>query len=129
MDISEDYIRMCDCEEVQGQWVIQKTDIVTDREYEEGIYCILTNEDMEDTVENPGYLIWLPRQDQIQEMLNYTLGMLTTWDFYEFCYNKMGLRMSNANVCNFTTMEQLWLAFYMYKKHTKNWNGKMWITK
>lgn len=63
--------------------------------------------------------IWLPRQDQLQEMAEYrsigkNLELLSEFWNTKYCYD------------NFTTMEQLWLAFVMSEKYSKKWNGKEW---
>lgn len=69
-------------------------------------------------------IIWLPRQDQIQEMIGesqncrYLLKRLNEWAI-DYCYGWM-LKAS---------MEQFWLTFYMWEKHKKMWNGKEWIEK
>ena len=81
MDTSEEYIKMCQkATEVQA----------------------LCEADVE--IESPS--IWLPRQDQLQGMVEYTVGV-----------NK------------FNSMEQLWLAFVMSEKYNKKWDGKDWIKK
>ena len=65
---------------------------------------------------------WLPNQDQLQEMLGSyerIIDILYDHDDYGF------------PLCNryddFTSMEQLWLAFVMKEKYNKIWNGKDWI--
>ena len=61
--------------------------------------------------------IWLPRQDQLQEMLDvhhYTL-LEKCWDFAQ-----------STNGWMFDSMEQLWLAFVMKEKYNKLWNGEGW---
>jgi len=62
--------------------------------------------------------IWLPRQDQLQEMIKGThlkkLGRV-----YRAVVN-MELYPSDS-------MEQLWLVFVMKEKYGKVWNGKDWV--
>ncbi len=69
--------------------------------------------------DNPHYwgsqAIWLPRQDQIQEMFDLSIPTLMV-DFNEFVESEARLK--------FRTFEQLWLAFVMWKKYNKIWNDE-----
>jgi len=67
--------------------------------------------------------VWLPRQDQLQEMINI-----------EGCGGKVHYLCSslyryfdNDERISLESMEQLWLAFVMFKKHNKRWDGNDWI--
>jgi len=66
--------------------------------------------------------IWLPRQDQLQEMVTdkgyFRFSLIEL--FYRFCMNTL-------NILRFTSMEQLWLAFVMKTKYNKIWDGEDWI--
>jgi hypothetical protein len=66
--------------------------------------------------------IWLPRQDQLQEMLDSDLPFILV-DFYYFARDDVP-----AISVEFTTMEQLWLAFVMKEKYNKVWSGTEWVT-
>ncbi len=73
--------------------------------------------------------IWLPRQDQLQEMvirkyrkMKPAFGFLI-WDFSKFAEKSEKIHKH----CK--TMEQLWLAFFMDQKYGKIWNGKEWVSK
>ena len=75
--------------------------------------------------EGAGYetdiLIWLPRQDQLQEILGDVMGLQPEFlakYLYEFAVSKVTKL--------FDTMEQLWLAFVMKEKFNKTWNGENW---
>jgi len=67
--------------------------------------------------------IWLPRQDQLQEMVkdNYdcvydmNLDFTMWWQQISIAHKK---EMS---------LEQLWLGFMMQEKYKKIWDGKNWI--
>jgi hypothetical protein len=77
------------------------------------------------------WCIWLPRQDQLQDMIGgfgkqlrhfltiiqrgYNPPDCETWDIMVGIDNKY---------CK--SMEQLWLCFVMKEKHNKKWNGKDW---
>jgi len=122
MDTSELYIKMCDCDEIQepkrkgglvhGDYFYSPTyrdwDIVYDKNkcYRFGI--------INDTT-------WLPRQDQIQEMIlkydyHSPFMQLCRWSEWTYVIDK-------EYFDKFTSMEQLWLAFYMKKKHGKVWDN------
>lgn len=76
-----------------------------------------------------GYFIWLPRQDQLQEVVanhvdscqtiltNLYFEMTTYYGFLENGWK------------SFTSGEQLWLAFVMKKMYGKAWNGQDWVRK
>ena len=73
--------------------------------------------------------IWLPRQDQIQEMFKghvkpqyLTITLLTFMQEQQKFYK--GGRVKKLYPVD--SMEQIWLAFYMYEKHQKIWDGKKW---
>jgi hypothetical protein len=61
-------------------------------------------------------LKWLPRQDQLQEMLsnniNYTIQVQGFDGMLEFSGRQ--------------SWEQLWLAFVLKEKFNKVWNGEKW---
>ena len=66
--------------------------------------------------------IFLPRQDQLQEMID--------WSGFSYivsmqCY-KIDAFYRTLNYFP-DSMEQLWLAFVMHKKHGKRWDGEKWI--
>ena len=82
---------------------------------------------------------WLPHQDQIQEMMGLKLYDLleqirkfidkSTWTLNKI--GKDGLWGKPKKCIRFVSMEQLWLAFYMYKKYQKVWSSKeeKWVKK
>lgn len=75
-------------------------------------------------------LIWLPRQDQLQKMVNnvYDLpGLIAAFNY--FCHNiyDVELRSKQRAYKYFVTIEQLWLAFVMKEIFNKTWNGRDWI--
>ena len=65
---------------------------------------------------------WLPRQDQLQKMIlevvDYETTALLESKFHKF--------LTWLDEWDFTSMEQLWLAFVMHEKYNKHWNGKDW---
>ncbi|KJR40196.1 hypothetical protein MCHI_003910 [Candidatus Magnetoovum chiemensis] len=88
----------------------------------QGAVCHVEEKTLSDMMEgdfNRAKSVWLPRQDQFQEILNLiepkiALDSLT--------------RLINEDTAssNFLSMEQLWLAIYMKYKHGKYWNNSDW---
>lgn len=78
----------------------------------------------------PDKAIWLPRQDQLQEMLDphkpdrplrfqdETFSMLD--DLYSF------VNVNDFPDSDMWSFEQWWLAFVMKEKFGKTWNGEEW---
>ena len=127
MDTSEVYIKMSDCPEIQG--------LRHHHGMEGGSYLVGDFYSWDDYIENVcghcdmgGLLdtkyIWLPRQDQLQEMMEPVVGYPNNLvcDFWEWFDECNGI----DNDIAFTSMEQLWLAFYMKEKYNKTWDGDAW---
>ncbi len=107
MDNSKIYIKMCKkAEEIQEL-----------RKHGEHDYYGNTS--------NGIHRCWLPRQDQLQEMVWRENAQHTLLDFY----NGAGGLFNEGQKywLQFISMEQLWLAFVMKEKYNKVWNGKEWI--
>ncbi len=154
MDISKQYIEMCDCPEIRGQrgrskwrawdYFQTKDDRWTDTPPEVFVvsgYCTDSgyygpeagSEKYPNDEEMPDDAIWLPRQDQLQEMVAPTLpidgGVLryanAARGFVYALYQAVE-KDAPSYFEQFASMEQLWLAFVMKEKHGKVWNGK-WV--
>jgi len=68
--------------------------------------------------------IWLPRQDQLQEMVYYHLDCPTPRLMIELILeyaNSLGVKSIELG-----SMEQLWLAFVMKEKYGKVWHDEKW---
>ena len=133
MDTSETYIKMSDCPEIQkearyigdnmeelGNWFAF---YVTGKWQPPVIYtyglCL--------PYERGDYAVWLPRQDQLQEMVkegnkfSYTNNLVLAGKFDKFCSWQ-----ANDITSLDWSMEQLWLAFGMFKKYNKVWTNNEW---
>jgi hypothetical protein len=67
-------------------------------------------------------LIWLPRQDQLQEMIYKDDGLQSIcWLAYEYSTGRCSGITING------TLEQLWLGIVMSEKYNKAWNGDNWV--
>jgi len=131
MDVSEKYIEMCEkAEEIQKEWkdnsgdfYVSKTDHST-----QGIRhnILISTRSKKDC-------IWLPRQDQLQDIIkdNYTDKETNIPFLHPYNHMLWDLvdRLNQGDYCiKFgVSMEQLWLAFVMEEKYNKTWNGKDWI--
>ena len=167
MDTSEQYIKMCDCEEVQN-FRLPKIEKMKDRrihtswKFEVGDTFAFKNKyerkvetmTVGNTIYSPSrygggmngdidistvghdegdselatnWIVFLPRQDQIQEWFD--------WRKYDvsvcWCAKPFKLEWSDDPMETFgvngDSMEQLWLAFYMYETFGKVWNGEEWV--
>lgn len=116
-----EYIRMSNCPEIQGGHYLKFGDVVackhmTSNNYAHGIHGI-------DILAGRGtlssILIWLPRQDDLQKMVDTN------------CWTVINLFLKYINNLQYplglTSMEQIWLAFYMHEVHGKTWDGDKWI--
>lgn len=134
MDTSEEYLKMVDCPEIQEGHQWERGDFM---EWADDTYEVFH----EDVWEN--YLVtrphrWFPRQDQLQEMVSDSNILRLIKDFCEFAdpWNSLGVmphkramheaEKEAAYLNQFTSMEQLWLAFVMKERHQKTWDGTNW---
>ena len=129
MDTSTEYLKMCDCPEIQdfrkeyGQW--QDGDFAADKAAPRDISFHCSECDHEYGAEFQLDCIWLPRQDQLQEMLGSSLctdspvtaWLDKLWPFYKAHHHE---------AC-WMTWEQFWLCFVMRVLHKKCWDGKGWV--
>jgi len=72
--------------------------------------------------EYKSWCIWLPRQDQLQGMVDSHSSWYLCNQFYRFVIDIIEYKKD-------ISMEQLWLAFVMSEKYQKTWDGKEWIGK
>ena len=126
MNTSKTYIKMCEkAEEIQGEWTQPH---VGDQAYLRGSRTIVTELwfDLQDKgLLNKGEAIWLPRQDQLQEMVKETARLLSdgewAYRFGQWCFPQFPKIVK-------TSMEQLWLAFVMKTLYAKRWYNGEWTT-
>jgi hypothetical protein len=85
--------------------------------------------DMEKAYESE-FMIWLPRQDQLQEMAGNPLEVLSRKLLFqnEFTRHLITEEYEKSDYV-FKSFEQLWLEIVMFEKHKKIWNGEKWIKK
>ena len=150
MDTSEVYIKMCrEAKEIQEVCKYEYGDIIhivgSDVESRNGIYLYGSNgfkygrhyhyeiypgsfwqiDEGRTTwyFHQDAIVIWLPRQDQLQEMVMGQSKFVQD--------NLYGLKAKWEQWLEYEpqrdSFEQLWLAFVMKEKYNKSWNRKIWI--
>ncbi len=132
MDKSELFIKQCDWYNIQ-EWVAELPHGYCHNG--QITYPFIANSQIEGIdplfSEQVGELIYLPTQDQIQEKLlddadwvKWALGIDEDESPFELLFYRI---MKNLPQVKFSSGEQLWLAFYMYEKHSKSWDGEKWV--
>jgi len=132
MDKSQEYIKMCEtAEEIQKAWDCGKIgDYYVEWHPKKGsgplenIYYHYSVElsGCNDEYPNPDLFrtVWLPRQDQLQEMIK-------GYNPYDLAHYFPRIVEIIDPKRKMKSMEQLWLCFAMYEKYNEIWNGQEWI--
>jgi hypothetical protein len=131
MDTSELYIKMCDCPEIFNECKFQGGDWF----YEDGkswmVYEFNEKVSLGEHQEYFGGIVFLPRQDQTQEMMfkgkpwgvcSLATGLANFMQGQQRFYKSGRVK----KLYPVGSIEQLWLAFYMWENHQKSWNKKGW---
>lgn len=133
MDKSKLYIRMCqeakELQKLRTDSLWQDGDFYTDdiQKKRDIISAWTDREDMPYKMYHP---VWLPRQDQLQEMVSRVFDCHLISDFNEWlevaneCV-PIGKDTYRSKMLDYS-MEQLWLAFVMKEKYNKIWNKEEW---
>jgi len=132
MDTSKEYIKMCEkAREIQELWFRENGNFV----FWKATNSIKIITDTFNT-DDLKIFIWLPRQDQLQDMViekwkkgikegnsyrGYPISFIE--DFNQFIRCQIAQKYNCVN----WSMEQLWLAFVMENLYNKTWNGEGWI--
>jgi hypothetical protein len=116
MDTSPEYDLMCaTAQEIQGRWAYQRGDWWAFYDGEWMACC--------DTADNfigfegANGEAWLPRQDQLQELVGWGVDALV----------HDAARLLREEEWQCASMEELWLRIVMHEKHNKDWNGEAWV--
>ena len=117
MDTSREYILQCEkAEEIQKLWEPDDGDFIhCDSNICTEVHVVGDHFKYKD----PTYT-WLPRQDQLQEMIG------GTWSGQLFRLDRW-IKEFGKEYYACTSMEQLWLGFVMTEKFNKKWDGESWI--
>jgi hypothetical protein len=134
MDTTEKYIEMCKAKEIQSRWRPTDGDfyVYSVVPHDPQIFIRSARFGIEPVDLSNWIWIWLPRQDQLQDMLSssITIGYMVHGlnmfydpekysedDFGGECH-RIGIRRRGT----YDTMSQWWLAFVMYEKFGKWWS-------
>ena len=123
MDVSLEYQKMCDCDEIQndGHKTLMTGDFAADRAQH---YKVIVDNGKPYYKK---YYIKLPRQDQLQIMvMEYLWGETHPANRISALLQKF-IWWLDATLPKFDSMEQLWLAFVMKERHQKIWSGTEWV--
>ncbi|MGA2669973.1 MAG: hypothetical protein ABSF21_00930 [Dehalococcoidia bacterium] len=137
MDTSETYIKMCEkAEEIEcghewidGDMFYEKLQSPQPGGYQEGVFLEYEDSEFGSHAKDTRYprekLIWLPRQDQLQMMVQrsdeYARPFIAR--FAKWVHDEIDYVLDQS----LKSMEQLWLAFAMKEKYNKIWNGEEWV--
>ena len=74
-------------------------------------------------------LIWLPKLDQLIEAAETPSTSIRniSFIFYEWVKRPYGRQEKPVNRF-FSSLEQMWLAFIMFKKFSKTWENDDWVS-
>ncbi len=123
MDKTKEYIKMCkEAKEIQDIYNMfhQKPYLISDLFSVSNGTLITFSTQPRGLIDKQYEIVWLPRQDQLQEMLD-----CETYELLDMCSESDGI-MWQALHDYASSMEQLWLAFVMKEKYNKIWNGDIW---
>jgi hypothetical protein len=110
MDVSKLYVEMCEkAEEIQDECPTAIMEVI------KSFFR------RKDPLNND---IWLPRQDQLQEMIKTESNFDLIKEFRDWQMEDKKIKIDW--LLNWS-MEQLWLAFVMKKKYGNTWDGKEWV--
>jgi len=130
MDTSKDYIDMCEeAAEIHELWKPEAGDFyLWQNNKTRSANVAVVNAKHLVLAKKADIKFWLPRQDQLQDMVN-PYKYLFNFEWGDGCFNMR--YQSPGKITSWIhgkTMEQLWLAFVMKEKYNKIWNSKEWIT-
>ena len=127
MDKSSDYIKMCESSKVlQKQWKPDFGDFFVSMSLGLTSPCqpIVSDLEKKKTYLKTIKAVWLPRQDQPQEMVIEKYA--TPWDL-AIAFSNVLMGDNASYFDNFDSMEKLWLAFVMLEKYKKKWKDGEWV--
>ena len=124
MDTSKEYIKMCEKAVEVQKWRCEVYSKLYCGDFYKGI-----GGKVRVCVEASKYLVkgvWLPRQDQLQNMLDCRDYVFQRWiERLLVKFNNFAISITTYEPIP-SSMEQLWLVFVMKEKYSKTWNGEGW---
>jgi hypothetical protein len=122
MDTGPEYIKMCEkAEEIQEYKAYNPMSFYYHKNLKGSEVCEGRN------LISIATSVWLPRQDQLQEIFLNGLGPIHSTDLAGM-FGKFADRLHKSEqFLRDYSMEQLWLAFVMKEKYNKVWDGEDWV--
>lgn len=128
MDTSETYIKMCrEAKEIQNYYHCNlKGKRGMRGDYGDFVFPIAYGSVIVISENHyGGEEIWLPRQDQLQEML---IDELNNFRHISYLFSSwLSAECWQSYQSTLMSFEQLWLAFVMLKKYNKGWINETWF--
>ena len=120
MDYTRTYFKMSDHPIIQDQFNYESGNLVARKTGKDFKAVFVLADHNKKYIRNMnqgwavGHYVWMPRQDEIQKMMGCIAGnhLITTARFEKFEY--------------FDSLEQKWLAFYMFEEHKLVWESDRW---
>ena len=124
------YIKMCDCEEVQGLWEPKDGDRIKP-------YARFGEKRwLRETLETWGHshnpwgwsretksaYLYLPRQEDIQEMCGQS-----AYEFLYACAKTASEMVTAGEYFGETTLEEIGIRWFMIRVHNKHWTKEGWV--
>ena len=127
MDKTLEYVQMCrKSQEIQKLWEPSNGDffheMTDDKPPIWGIYTWVGGHTNKKT---PHKRVWIPRQDQLQDMVIDTYRQ--QWQD-SVMLGLMEEVVSWGKQLPYASMEQCWLCFVMHVKYSKVWTGAEWVS-
>ncbi len=136
-EVINTYTAMCDCPEIQGLWEPKEGDRIRHNSGPEGITEQYLSKELATRIDG-FHGLWLPRQEDIQEMLRpedisrhvpHTFinthpdwnKLKAIWLWFEIQPPDYQERLMTMKA------RQFWLAFYMHTIHNKRWTDEGWV--
>jgi hypothetical protein len=143
MDTSKEYVKMCDCSEIQDEWETSVGDFyaLKDSPHTRMYWCEeigsikVASAVLKDRVlwhggpfKDKDEVTWLPRQDQLQDMVRDKEIYIHKEPGMKWCLWLETDEMGPKEILYFETPEQLWLSIVMKERFNKTWNGEAWTS-
>ena len=124
MDKSEQFIKMCDCPEIQqyATWTGGKT---LDRGYTPDQRPMCVDTDGKTWIKGYGMFLWLPTQSDLQGMVWNSGSALHPIDMFR-CFMGYMHKRQDYFYLDGLSPEKCWLMYVMAKKYNKVWDGEKW---
>jgi hypothetical protein len=128
VDSSEKYITMCSlAKQIQHKWSYENGDFVYDTiDGDAGVWYWYQKKDVSDC-------IWLPRQDQLQELcINFYVRIMAVSEYDAFIhllesYSSWLTGVISRGYQDMDTFEELMLSFAMEIMYDRKWDGENWV--